>query len=313
MSPESRELLPVYSTLADEHPSAQAQLSALETVKAVLAARGRDGSGNDDVVALLNVLQSHPEVTHAAHEEADGLITAARSGFADAARRKRRRRIMAGAAVFVTVALVVAVVLAVVRPWEKPALPVIADKNAVDLLVKPEEMNGILDAELLPGEAYPTLGGDDDTSQCARLASVGDEADYRGTGYVTGAFQRAEAPHGDYGWVSAQVLQAVLVYPSARAADAVFTATADAWNTCSGQVFEIEPEGRRLERWTFGQVRQDGPRVSVPVALEGGRGLTAVHMFVVASNLGYDIMVFGENAEQDCTEVADRFVSNVFG
>lgn len=311
MSPEGRELLSVYSALAEEHLSAQTQLSLLEKVKSVLADRGADSQGNDDIEALLAVMQHHPEVTHAAYTAADGLIAAAKSGATGADAQKRRRWMLVGAAAF-TVVIAVAAVILVTRPWQRPELPLIDHGSAIDLLLKHEQLDEILDTALDPEEAVPVLGaGRDVTDRCSRLASIGSETDYRGSGYTTGAFQSAEAD-GEHGLVSAKVMQAVIIYPSQRAAADFFASTADAWLPCSGSVFEFDVEGGRPERWTFGKVRLDGSRLTVPITLEGSHGLTSEHMVMVASNVVFDFLVVSDEAGQDGERIADRFLSNVF-
>lgn len=87
MSPDSAGLLSAYSTLAEEHLSAQTQLGVIDTLKAALAGAGSDEVAKADVVALATVLQEHAEVTHVAYTQAAALVAAATG-----ARRMARRR-----------------------------------------------------------------------------------------------------------------------------------------------------------------------------------------------------------------------------
>ncbi|WP_422748834.1 sensor domain-containing protein [Mycobacterium sp. WMMD1722] len=144
---------------------------------------------------------------------------------------------------------------------------------------------------------------------CLGIWHVGEAAVYGeqdGRGWSAMRRQTLRAPDAE-DWTS-QVVQAVIGYPSAQAAQAFFTQSADRWAHCTDHTVNITLNGQALPKWRSGRLDRSADRLAIGVSRGVGEQLRSCQrVLTVAANVVVDVEACRAGAA--AVDQADRIAS----
>jgi serine/threonine kinase PknH len=179
--------------------------------------------------------------------------------------------------------------------------PPVAEGALQGLLLYPEQIDTAVGATgmTLAGPKYPTSTYDDsdkvDDKSCLPLEGPAQKQAYSGSGWRVLSGQElngkpsTEHPQGIH-----QVEQEVVLFPSAREADAFFTASPKSWQACANRQFNfvIPGSGNPAEVWTVGPISNTDGTLSATRTIQPGHYLwrSCQRALTVANNVVIDVM-----------------------
>jgi serine/threonine kinase PknH len=177
----------------------------------------------------------------------------------------------------------------------------------------------------LTGPKYPTSTYDDSAKMadkaCLPLMSPAQSEAYSGSGFRALSGQELnDAPPG--GKFTHRVTQVVVLFPSARDADAFFTASAQRWPACSNRQFNFASmAGKPAEVWTAGPVSNTNGALSDTLTIGGGDAswtwdwATCQRALTVANNVAIDVRACSGNRSDSQSDagvnIARQIAANV--
>jgi serine/threonine kinase PknH len=254
------------------------------------------------------------------------------------ARRSATPWILAGVVAAVVVVLVVAGIAGYLvwpRPHTSPtptAQPPTAQPSttsrtvapvaeaALDgLLLSPDQINTAMGATgmTVTGPNSPTATWDDsdvaDTA-CKPLVGAAEGTAYAGSGWSALLGQELHPPGDDR---THYVVQVVVLFSSAQAADAFFTASAQRWPACANRQYTETVAGKPDEVWTVGPVSNTNGTLSATQTTGGGDSYwhwdSCQRALTVANNVVIDVKACSQNQSDSQSDSGVNIANQIAG
>jgi serine/threonine kinase PknH len=220
--------------------------------------------------------------------------------------------IIAAVAVLLVVAVGAMGIWLIIRPKPAPPPPdPITPDRLSALLLGSSDINSVMgSSNMQPGRPILTMDSTPVTlssPNCQGALYTTQDSVYAGTGYTGVSGLVSSEPGDDYDhWVN----QAVVLFPSADKAKAFLQTSADKWKTCSGKTVRVDNSGKTY-RWTFSQVNNNPPRITVINTQEGADGWVCQRAMSEANNVIVDVNACGYHISDQGSQVADKIVAKV--
>ena len=173
-------------------------------------------------------------------------------------------------------------------PTTTPPVPPVAEAALDGLLLSPDQINTVMGATGMTVTDSPTVMDDDSAvvqpATCVRTESAADASVYAGSGWSGYRGQDLMEPNGRW---AHHVFQAVVLFPSAQAAAAFFTASAQQWPACSNQQYTFTRSGKS-DVWVEGPVSDANGTLSITGTSVSPGGTFCQHALTVANNVAID-------------------------
>jgi hypothetical protein len=188
----------------------------------------------------------------------------------------------------------------------KPSSP--APVSALDsALLSPDDINKIMGTSLVPSPPITALVDDDrylvPNINCLGIVQVGEQAIYKDTKFSGFRGQRLRQPDTDQ-W-DALVVQAAVVYPSADAAKAFFSASSDRWSKCTNHRVNITLNDQPKVTWFFGNLTKTDTELTMPVT-RGENERSCGRTLSVENNVIVDVRACGHDVTDQATAISQK-------
>jgi serine/threonine kinase PknH len=254
-----------------------------------------------------------------------------------------RRTIAIAIAVAATVVVAVIAVVAyllVGRPSQGSATNKPAKSSAsTSAPIAPAAMDGLLlgatEINTAMGATGMTMksGGDGLGTQTRGIHDKNCEAvrdpvmpdNYTDTGWLSARGKQFQ--NGDANNVESNphlVWENVVLFPTAKEADAFYTASAQSWESCSNRRITYTtppasgapgPSGTPAEPstyvWSVGPISNDNGTLSTNLTEEGGRGWSCQRALTVRNNVAIDVIAYGLNPGDGAVNIAHQIAAKV--
>ncbi|MGB6209382.1 protein kinase domain-containing protein [Mycobacterium sp.] len=177
----------------------------------------------------------------------------------------------------------------------------VAESALQGLLLYPEQLDTVMGTTgmTLVGPKYPTSTFDNTKyvpdKACIPQSDPATATALSGSSWTAVSGQELNDQPG--GKPNHRVTQYVILFPSARDADAFFTASTQQWPTCSNRQFHLTGEGVPDNVWTVGPVSNTDGALSAHKTLEPGywEWQTCQRALTVANNVAIDVKACSQN------------------
>jgi PknH-like extracellular domain len=182
---------------------------------------------------------------------------------------------------------------------------------AKGLLLSPDQINSAVGATgmTLTGPEYPTSTWDDSNEvtdkACLPIDAPAEADAYSGSGWSSLYGQELGEQPGDK-WTHL-VTQVVVLFPSARDAEAFFTASAQRWPACSNRQYTFSDDASKPDQvHTVGPVSNTNGTLSATVTWAGSTWswATCQRALTVANNVAIDVRACSHNRSDSQSDAA---------
>ena len=191
------------------------------------------------------------------------------------------------------------VVAGVAVPPKQTGPRAVAVPELAGLLLGPEQVATIMSRPVLianpavVGMLIPPPGSEFDPADCVSLSAPGQQSVYAGAGWTGVQTKGLRSPPGPID--SDEVLETVVAFSTARAAETFFANQIAQWSSCAGRTVTVTlpaaPGVAPVQRWTTAAVTRPEQALVVRTSLEGGHGLSCQRAVAVRSNVIIDVGV----------------------
>ena len=143
---------------------------------------------------------------------------------------------------------------------------------------------------------------------CLGIWQVGEAAIYDGSSLTGFRGQDLRQPDTDT-W-DAMVVQAVVSYPAADAAQAFFSESADRWSKCTNHHVNMTVNDQPQPKLFFGNLTKTDTELSMPVT-RGGNERSCQRVLSVVSNIIVDVAACNHDATDQAATIAQKIKERV--
>jgi hypothetical protein len=304
------------------------------------AMRDEDDAGIRSAIReLLLGLRNRPEVTHTTASDIDEQLSRTDPAGKDGAsggsseepgvspqrhtssespRWWQRRRNVAvacgGAIVLAVVSVVGYLVIAPSPPTTPKVTPAVAVTALQGLLLSVAEITTATGATAIAvSDTLATMSdesGHVSDKACMVMSSPAEASVYAGSGWMGAVGQFLEEPH-DQARDRHIVVQAVVAFPTARAAEAFFTSSAQLWPACGNRRYITTEAGKADVAWTVGDVANVDGTLSASNTPENENGWTCQRALTVRNNIAVDTQSCSEKVSDSGIDIARKIAHEI--
>jgi hypothetical protein len=143
---------------------------------------------------------------------------------------------------------------------------------------------------------------------CLGIWDIGEVAIYGGSGWNTMRGQELRQPNTD-NW-DALVVQAVVSFPSADAAQKFYTASSDRWSKCSNHRVNMTYGDHPRTAWAFGDLTKTDTEMTMPVT-RGGGDRSCQRVLAVTSNVIIDVAACSAAITGQAATIVNKIQSKI--
>ena len=169
-------------------------------------------------------------------------------------------------------------------------------EGATDIALKPD-----------PDNSRTFAGLNNDRPDCGGIQGPALEAALQSSGWIGVRTQMLQDP----GAKAHMIINAVINYPTAKAASDFAAHQAQAWARCSGATLHASAPEEPPSIWTVGTVSERDGMLSVTNIEEGGQGWACQRALTVRNNIVIDARSCGENRTDQAITAATRIAERV--
>jgi hypothetical protein len=189
--------------------------------------------------------------------------------------------------------------------------------SALDgLLLDTNEINKSLNAGAMKvwfsaSEMWDWSSGVSDNN-CLAVDGPAQDRVYAGTGWMGVRGQRLDDSVDGSPKRNHYAIQAVVAYPSAREAKALYDSSVRSWAACANRRFSDAPHGRNQTVWTVADTHEVSGTLSTSEVQEGGGGWACQRALTVRNNIAIDTVTCAYFlAGGSAVDIAERIAAKV--
>jgi hypothetical protein len=194
----------------------------------------------------------------------------------------------------------------------QPSTPKPVPTSALDgLFPSVGDINAMMGTTMTPHESFNMTRDHSEllpNVNCLGIWQVGEKAIYGQSGFTAIRGQVLREPDSD-NWNSL-VVQAVVSYPAADAANKFFVESADRWSHCNNHLVNMTQTGRSQITLTFGSLTKTNTELTMPVSSSGG-GTSCQRALAVDNNLIIDISACGHTITNQASSIVSKIETRI--
>jgi hypothetical protein len=194
------------------------------------------------------------------------------------------------------------------RPASRP--PITASTLG-GLLLSAGDINSVMaTSAMTPNDPFTAMRDHRDllpNLNCLGIWEVGEVAVYGGSGWTAMRGQVLRQPNTDE-W-DALVVQAVVSFASADAAQKFYAASSDRWSKCSNHRVNMTDNDHPRTALTFGDLTKTATELTMPLTLGGGR--SCQRALAVTSNVIIDVAACNAAISGQAATIVDKIQSKI--
>lgn len=175
------------------------------------------------------------------------------------------------------------------------------------LLLSPDEVNAVMGMNALVPTTPFTTPRDHrvllPNLNCLGIWEVAEKAIYNDSGYSAMRGQVLRQPDTD-DW-EAFVVEAAMIYPSADAAKAFFSESADRWSKCTNHRVNITLNDQPKRTWWFGSLTKTDIQLTMPVT-RGENERICQRVLSVVNNVIVDVSACSTTVSDQAATIAQK-------
>lgn len=193
-----------------------------------------------------------------------------------------------------------------------PSTPKPVPTSALDALFPTVgDVNAVMGTTMTPHEAFSATRDHSDllpNLNCLGIWQVGEKAIYDPSGFTAIRGQVFREPDTD-NWNSL-VVQAVVSYVAADAANMFFVESADRWSHCSNHLVNMNQTGHSQITLTFGSLTKTDTELTMTLSSSGG-GASCQRALAVNNNLIIDISACGQAISNQASSIVSKLETRI--
>ncbi|MGB6209697.1 serine/threonine-protein kinase PknH/PknJ [Mycobacterium sp.] len=192
--------------------------------------------------------------------------------------------------------------------------PPVASAALSGLLLRPEQVAGIVGADALVQESFADTMIDDSQKvvekDCVGVAAPDQHSVYGDSGW-TGARSQALRNAGE-GPRAFAVIQAVIAFPTADQAKKVVAAQKSQWNSCSGHTLTLVfPTPPSPQLWTIGKPEDADGTLRMTQQLKDGGGMKCQRALAAHNNVAIDVSTCRYDVVNQAADIVNAIAAKV--
>lgn len=194
----------------------------------------------------------------------------------------------------------------------QPSTPKPVPTSALDgLFPTIGDVNAVMGTTMTPHESFTATRDHRDllpNLNCLGIWEVGERALYDPSGFTAIRGQVLRDPDTD-NWNSL-VVQAVVSYAAADAANKFFAGSADRWSHCTNHVVNMTQSGRSQITLTFGSLTKTDTELTMIMSSSDG-GASCQRALAVNNNIIIDISACGHTISDQANSIVSKIASRI--
>lgn len=194
----------------------------------------------------------------------------------------------------------------------QPSTPKPVPTSALDgLFPTIGDVNAVMGTTMTPHESFTATRDHRDllpNLNCLGIWEVGEKAIYDPSGFSAIRGQVLRDP--DTGNWNSLVVQAVVSYPAAGAANKFFADSADRWSHCTNHVVNMTQTGRSQITLTFGSLTKTDTELTM-IMSSGDGGASCQRALAVNNNIIIDISACGHTISDQANSIVSKIESRI--
>lgn len=194
----------------------------------------------------------------------------------------------------------------------QPSTPKPVPTSALDgLFPTIGDVNAVMGTTMTPHESFTATRDHRDllpNLNCLGIWEVGEKAIYDPSGFTAIRGQVLRDP--DTANWNSLVVQAVVSYPAADAANKFFADSADRWSHCSNHVVNMTQSGRSQITLTFGSLTKTDTELTMIMSSSDG-GVSCQRALAVNNNIIIDISACGHTISDQANSIVGKIESRI--